>query len=414
MKQLTHAFCLLATATAMFTSCLNPDEKTVTLYDDAAIATFTLGTLSRYYQPASNPDTTLRTTFAGSTYKMTIDHLAQRIYNQDSLPMGTVARALCTVTTVNSGVIGLQGLGEDTLYHYFNSKDSVDFSQPRRFRVVSTDGSFVRDYTVTLNISTTTGNTFGWQPAGQVALPEGRTMADCTPVVLGGTPTVVPYSHVVVWDSLAYRLEGTQLMRSADAETWEVAASADGIARLLGASSHELYALGTNDSIMMLRKGSGNQWVAERLDDRADRLPATDMACVSFAYAPSDSTDYVLLMGNSASTTDTSVTLWRKIAYYTEPAEHSQWVYIPKDPENRYQLPRQTGLSVVCHDGCLLALGSDMKFYRSDDQGITWRENSDYQLPSSFTASSATMLKGDDDTIWLVTSDGQLWSGRKR
>ena len=162
MRRFFHVFSLLAATTYMLTSCLGSNTDEITLYDDAAFTSFTLGTFTRIYHPVSNPDTTYRTTFTGSLYPMTIDHLGQRIFNQDSLPQGTVPRVLCTVGVKNGGYVGLQGLDGDTIFHLFNANDSVDFTTPRKFRVLSSDGTYPRDYTVSLNIAKTEGVSFDW------------------------------------------------------------------------------------------------------------------------------------------------------------------------------------------------------------------------------------------------------------
>ena len=420
MKHFFQVLGLLIVASAMLASCLKSQDSEVELHDDAAITAFTLGTLNRYYHPVSKPDTTVKTTVTGSYYPMSIDHFGDSIFNRDSLPVGTVPRVLCTIETKNSGVVGLQGLGNDTLFHYFVSTDSVDFSTPRWFRVVSTDGRVTHDYKVTLNIAKATGDAFGWQKTDSIALP--GTLDECRPVVLGGKLTLVAHRDIAVKGNSVYALSGQKLLRSGDGVNWEEAGDAAGVRQLLGAATTELFALGVNDSLMVLRDDS-TRWTTERMDDSPALLPSMSMACVSFPYAPGtnkkDKSDYVLLAGSRTDTLSTAplqttavTALWRKISTYTEAVGESQWVYMATDDANPFVLPSQDNLTMAVIDGKILAMGNDLTIYESRDQGVTWRKSTTYALPGSVLGSRAVMV-GDGTNLWAVTDKGQVWHGRK-
>ena len=77
-------------------SCTSEDEVATVLYNDAAITSFTLGTLNRYVSGT-------KSTLAGSAYAMQINQATQAdgrrlIENTDSLPIGTdVAHVVCSV-----------------------------------------------------------------------------------------------------------------------------------------------------------------------------------------------------------------------------------------------------------------------------------------------------------------------------
>ena len=83
--------CALTVGALMLISCLESDDDT-TVYGDAAITNFTLGSLNRYVHTKSSKtgnDTIVKSTVTGSAYKMNIDHFGQHIYNQTPLPVGT-------------------------------------------------------------------------------------------------------------------------------------------------------------------------------------------------------------------------------------------------------------------------------------------------------------------------------------
>ena len=166
MKRFSLRLCALIAGVAALSSCLKDSDDDTTTYSDMAITQFTLGTLNRYTHTVSSKtgnDTVIKSTLSGSVYKMSIDQLRHRIVNMTELPVGTdIEHVICTVSAKNGGVVALQSMTSDSL-KWHSSTDSVSFVQPRIFRVYATDGSGYRDYTVELNVSATTGITFGWR-----------------------------------------------------------------------------------------------------------------------------------------------------------------------------------------------------------------------------------------------------------
>ncbi len=169
-KQNTTLVLLLAVC--MLTSCLKGnDGDEVSMYADAAVTSFTLGTMNRYTyvtrKTTGVKDSLVKTTYTGSNYKMNIDQNRCLIYNSKPLPNGTdVAHVLVSVGTKNSGVATLKSLTGDTL-RYISSTDSIDFSQPRVICVISTDGTHRREYTVSLTVEqdATADSAFAWSRA---------------------------------------------------------------------------------------------------------------------------------------------------------------------------------------------------------------------------------------------------------
>ena len=90
MKQIKTTYLLIAMLLGALASCTKADETTVTLYDDAAITSFTLGNLNRYVNG-------VKSTFAGSDYLFHIDQVNRTIYNTDSLPLGTDITKVATI-----------------------------------------------------------------------------------------------------------------------------------------------------------------------------------------------------------------------------------------------------------------------------------------------------------------------------
>ena len=73
MKQIKILFMLVMTV-LMMGSCLSESDSSVTLYNDAAITDFTLGTLNKYINDS-------KSTFSGSTYSFNVDQSSNGVHN---------------------------------------------------------------------------------------------------------------------------------------------------------------------------------------------------------------------------------------------------------------------------------------------------------------------------------------------
>ena len=367
MRRIFQAFCGLLAAGLLLTSCLNSDEVGMTVYNDMSIQTFTLGTLDRYLHTTSSTgeDSVYKVTYSASAYKMTIDQLNHKISNVDSLLIGTdMSRIICTVTTKNNGLVLLQSMTSDSLNYFSSGSDSIDFTQPRIFRVYATDGSGYRDYTVSINARTQAAGVFNWTEA----------------------------------DVSEFPAPGDDNVRQS--------AEASGLT-YIGRTTPEAYAMNTN-GIIMETADDGETWQEGTFDTDVALLPQSNMAYVSWNLDAI--TDYALLAGQHPSS-DKAMVLWRKLADYDG---EGRWVYMPLDDENVYYLPKMDAVSLVYYDNTVLAFGSDQNVYVSRDQGITWKTTSKYSFPDDFTAGHQFKAATDGEgNVWLTdTVSGQTWKGR--
>ena len=169
MRHCFSPICIMLTAILTLSSCLsNDDNDDTTYYDDTAISSFSLGTLSVVNHTTAKDgvtDSTYTTSLKGSKYKFDIDQLSATISNADSLPAGTkVSAVLATIGTVNGGtaVLNLKSsTGKDSLV-YYSSSDSIDFSNPVRVRVYNMRATAWREYTVTVNVHRERPDAFAW------------------------------------------------------------------------------------------------------------------------------------------------------------------------------------------------------------------------------------------------------------
>jgi hypothetical protein len=174
-------------------SCLGSDDD-VTLYDDVAITSVTLGTLKSYQTTTASDgsDSVYRRSYGGSSFKMVIDQLGRRIWNADSLPIGTdLKHVLVTITAKNNGLVTIKSTTSDSL-SLVTTTDSLDFSVPRTLRVVSSDGNHWRDYVMTLSARQQAAGQLVWTAADATLMPEAPAIDSIDTNNLDADATLVP------------------------------------------------------------------------------------------------------------------------------------------------------------------------------------------------------------------------------
>lgn len=453
MKKI-KTLCMILALAAVVASCKKDDETTITLYGDAAITGFTLGTMNRYVDG-------VKSTYAGSVYKFHIDQVNHRIFNTDSLPVGTdKAHVLCTVSTMNNGSVWIESLSDPNMVEYYSAYDSIDFTTDRQFEVYASDGSGYSSYTVSLNVHKQEGEEFVWKQAATnndiaamtglkavsnkgvkyvfgntggttriLATTDGTTWTFPTPNI-NTTFAADAWKNVTVKKDTIFMLNNSMLLKCTDGTDWEqITISTPGLnlKQLLGASTGELYAL-ADDNMLWRSKDSGCNWQQEETDESAALLPVQDIAMVSYPMQLADSTDQVVMAGNRSTTdypADEIAMVWRKIADYQKYAPQGHWTYMERTDHDKYALPRMQDISLWRYDGAILALGGAgiggstvsaySKLYQSRDNGITWKENATYVMPADFdsSATAVTVAVDEQNYIWLFAAGtGQVWRGR--
>ena len=386
MKYFKISF-ILAMTIVLMASCLKAESDNVTLYNDAVITGFTLGTMNKYVEST-------KTTYSGSTYEFDINQavatnifkdvtcIGRSIYNNDSLPLGTdLKHVLCTVTTLNNGITIIERIDEPNVYDYYSSTDSIDFTQPRKFRVFSSDGSVYNDYYVSVNAHQEDGDEFVWK-------------------LMDDNWTAVP-------DAMPLPA---------------------GIKQLLGKSTTEQYALSTDNKLMVSRD-NGATWQEDAVMDDADLLPTRDLSLISYPMTNTDSVDYVLLIGNrevNEQNNESIAMVWRKVVDYSKQAPQARWTYMDRNAKSdSLALPRMENLTMVKYDDGILAFGGMglggfdqlpyYTIYQSRDNGITWKYNPIYDYPEGFDhyADNVRAVVDNDNFLWLYCEgSGQVWRGR--
>lgn len=444
MKRKFFAFIALITATLSLSSCLSSDETTVEYTHDTAITAFSLGSLDRYTKTKAGKDTLLKANVTGSDYKFYIDQAQRLIYNVDSLPCGVRDTAiLATISSKNSSPILLMDINKpDSVAAYYSSSDSINFSKPRFIRVYSSDYSAYAEYKVTVNVHKELPYEFKWHELAQnnsqlaafsdlkaVACGDyiyvfGKTTEGTkvlksaindgsawSPIMMKVGLSSDAYQSAVALDGKLYISDAGKVYASADAETWtEVSKNAD-IKQLIGASSKYLYAY--TAAGISVSKDKGVSWEQEKLDTHADYLPTQNISMNVAGVLSAKNVENVMLMGTrDKALNDTVATTWLRTVDYDVNAEAGQWNYLEIENNKSGKMPWLDQVITCAADTGFVALGNNGKWYKSQNAGLTWKQDKMVVLPAKFATEGRFAFCRDKQHYYWIIRNGYVWRGR--
>lgn len=443
MKRKFFAFIALITATLSLSSCLSSDETTVEYTHDTAITAFSLGTLDQWGKTKDGTkDSLLKANVTGSDYKFYIDQAQRLIYNVDSLPCGVRDTAiLATISSKNSSPILLMDINKtDSITGYYSSSDSINFSKPRFIRVYSSDYSAYAQYQVTVNVHKELPYEFKWHELAQnnsqlAAFSDLKAVACGDDIyVFGktaeGTKVLKSaindgsawssitmnvglssdaYQSAVVLDGKLYISDAGKVYASADAETWtEVSENAD-IKQLIGASSKNLYAY--TAAGISVSKDKGVSWEQEKLDTDADYLPKQNISMNVAGVLSAKDVENVMLLGTrDKALKDTVALTWLRTVDYAN--EDGQWNYLEIENNKSGKMPWLDQVITCAADTGFVALGSNGKWYKSQNAGLTWKQDAMVVLPAKFATEGRFAFCRDKQHYYWIIRNGYVWRGR--
>ena len=294
-------------------------------------------------------------------------------------------------------------------------------------------------YTVKVNVHQQEGNEFNWQAKAQfneqlAALSDLKVLALGSHIyvfgkTLGGmkiyksaasdgnnwaevtanqTFAAADYQNAVQMGDQLYILSDGKVYASTDAATWNQVSEDSQLKQLVGASSKYLYAFTATG--ISVSKDNGATWAAQKLDAAFSLLPTQNLSMNVSTIASVKNVENVLLLGTrDASYRDTIATLWNHVADSPE----SAWNYIEYDSLQSGKMPMMDQVLVCGADSGFVALGSNGKWYKSKNNGLTWGVDSLVTMPAGFSA--ATQRFGfcrDKDNFYWVVRNGSVWKGR--
>ena len=445
MKRKFFAFIALITATLSLSSCLSSDETTVEYTHDTAITAFSLGSLDRYTKTKAGKDTLLKANVKGSDYKFYIDQAQRLIYNVDSLPCGVRDTAiLATISSKNNSPILLMDINKtDSVAAYYSSSDSINFSKPRFIRVYSSDYSAYAQYQVTVNVHKELPYEFKWHELAQnnsqltafsdlkaVACGDdiyvfGKT-AEGTQVLKSAINDGSAWSSIMMNVSLSsdayqsavalegklYISDGGKVYASADAATWALVSSENAdVKQLIGASSKNLYAYNTAAGISV-SKDKGVSWEQEKLDTDKAYLPTQNISMNLAGVLSAKDVENVMLLGTrDKALKDTVATTWLRTVDY-DSNEDGQWNYLEIEKNKSGKMPWLDQVITCAADTGFVALGSNGKWYKSQNAGLTWKQDKMVVLPAKFATEGRFAFCRDKQHYYWIIRNGYVWRGR--
>lgn len=428
--------------------------------------------MNRYYLGKTSDgtkDSTYATTIAGSNYKFYIDQTAGKIYNADSLPVGTkISAALASITAKQSSPLlwALKDKDNKDSLVYYSSSDSVDFSKPKEIRVYNNDYSAYRTYTITVNVHKEGPDSFVWHSLaahnGDLAALAGMkavSAGNCVYVfgksnggtkifktgLNGGafgnplTPNVVlneeAYKSAIAKNGKLYILNNGTVLKSDDAVNWESVTTDASLLQLIGASSNYLYAYTRAEDSehaedvagIAVSKDNGASWTPDAMDDKgADFLPTENLSLVVKPVRSVKGAENLLLLGNRKvrenEKKDTVATIWTRTFDADEATDSYQWNYVEYQTHQAGMLPYLNTLQVALNDSGYVALAAGdykvgsatvekCKWYVSKT-GLDWSVDTTVVMPAEFAVSRPAAFVRDANNYYWVINNGYVWKGR--
>ena len=415
-------------------SSCSKDETVNTTSPYAYIKSFSIGSIRSPYPAftAEGKDTTIYKTISFSTFPFTINQLTGEIYNSDSLFFATRVSKV----VVNMNVEGVASIYNDATgtYDYFAAGDSIDFTSPRKFRITSTDGSYSKDYTISVNVHQMEPELMVWNKvASAVSLNPRKalesdgnvyifgTLVDRTPVFaissvgskvswsayqeVNGLPKTVDFTTVHLFDGVWYVLAAGDLYASENAADWSPVSQGNDYVAIIGASDDNGYMwLASDENIYRTPDGV----TVEPVCALPNGFPLYNVSTLSYALSHNKNIIRYMLVGYTDKECANAPKVWSKLS--TE----NDWV-IYDNADNPYPCPALAGLAVVRYDNSLYAFGGKGKvgdneveafnsFYISRDNGVAWK------APDGFYQRMPEVLKGKNlSFVTFVDSDNYIW-----
>ena len=427
-----------------FTSCLRDSDETVPT-STVAITSFSISDLKTQYTTVTNDgeDSTYTVIQKTSLLPFTIDHYLGQIYNEDSIAYGTdVTRVLVKISADGNMYYHK---GEEKVA--YNKEDSIDFTDPVKFTVVSNDGDYSRDYLISINVHKVDPKKTEWKQLTGANFPAGlfceqkAVIRDQQIYVLGcdengkyyttstttdngmiwsepeqwtGVEEGADCSSITLFDGMFHVLVGNTLYRSGDGVAWE-ATAAQGIDCLLAVTSEEQpVAWGVMDGKFAY---SEDMLAWTSLEQAAGMNKG-----IAYISKPLNTNPYIyrtVIIGTSEVATDTCAKVWSKLS--TE----KEWAEVKPDYDNPYTCPNLENLAVISYHNRMYAFGGQSvglrevpleafeACYESRDNGVTWRVRDEaFKLSEEFVGRDEhfSTVVDDKDRVWILWSQsGEVW-----
>jgi hypothetical protein len=381
----------------------------------------------------------------------TIDQMNGKIFNQDSMPFGTMIdeKVLCNMTfeVGTSGVQLMQQATGDTIF--WNGTDSIDFSQPVMFKIYAVDGETTKTYEAQINIHQVNPDSMVWSKFLTIAegrvFDEMKTMATANlygvfvrengaaklftsetlvlefqETALTGFPEDAVFSSITEYDTNFFVItENGEAYTANNWTTWHPVVDAPDLKAILGTVS-ESHVNHRQSALSCIAEKDGNLkfyvynsvgWIEG--DDVPEDFPATGFSNVSYEimYYP-----HLIIASGKDRNGSLTNKAWDTMNGLT-------WILLTNE---KNPFAYSEGASIVRYDNLLFLIGgldregnTIDETYFSKDNGVTW--NDTIFFPTDYKSRAFSTLTVDKDKYMLLfggkeTRDGnvvnELWRGR--
>ena len=445
-------------------SSCSKEEDVAESNDYCYIKSVTLGNVKR--QIAS-----INTTFAGSSFEMTINLRDNTIENRDSLPYGSQLSAVTANIVFDGSTLMYRPKFSNSEWTSYNSTDSLDLTRPLELYLTSNDKLSSRIYTFKVNVHKQEGDSLYWRKCeSNVSQLTGLSntkafVLNDKLMVLGNNGTSIilaERSGIEVrgtWEEnttdmpltadlqTLRQLEGTlylstsdgKILSSSDAKTWNQEGSDySAPLTLIEKTKDFFYAISVSKNenktiCKLLRSTDATTWEEDKLDSETTFLPAYAISALSIQQANGNKRIVLIGQRDSDESEEEDATLknayknalvWYKMWNdgWKAQEKDAEWIYFPVSPDNTIPCPRLKYFNLLPYDGKCIAFGGASLdeshkaldvMYVSQDYGVTWRPSTTIRMPAELKGTDGCITSTIDDNnfIWIITNS-QVWRGR--
>lgn len=447
--RILNIFASLFVTASIITSCLDSDEIEYKPSQNAVITSFAIkdSIITHYNAQVNGKDTMLSTSVIGSEYPFIIDQYESRIYNPDSLPVGTDISKV----VVEIGIDGFHVVIEAEQDSVWQEEDSLSFEKPIKFKVLSLANVYGRTYTAQINVHQQKPEEMGWQKmegnfpniqAQKAVLSNGNIYVfaeqedqvamtktsindgkNWTSLQTLDIPNKADYSSAMVWNNSFYILADNKLYTSTDALNWNMVETEQTVSRLLACTdtekSKKLIAADMENHFIETEDGiNWNQY-----DVLPEGFPKAQSSFTSYTLDTNEDINRIVLLERNEEKTDSLTSAWMMLD------TDNEWVDLACENKD-YACPVLENAAIIRYNNKLYTFGGPgqrntsfqafSKFFQSEDNGISWKTvDENIVFPETFNElyesahGDFSYIVDENHFIWIMWGTiGEVWRGR--
>ena len=443
LKVLNIIACLFVAA-CVITSCLDSENLVYETNYKSSITAFSFDSIITYYPSVTEEgkDTTLSKYVVGSDYPFIIDQIRGKIYPADSLPVGTDVSKV-VVNIQSEGYYVFVEAGEnDTIWA---DSDSLDFTNPIQFKVLSEMNTFGQIYTAQIDVHQQDPDIMSWtrlvnlgtdikapkavyakenifvftEKDSQVAVTSTTNGKEWTSLQNIDIPIKADYTTAMEWTGKIYMLADKALYVSENGINWTKVETGQTFSALLASCKNKM--VGIDSDNHYIESDNATNW-KKHLVMPVD-FPKAPFTSVSYALTTNANMERIVLMGHNTIEKDTTNVVWSQID------NENEWVAMTYK-NNKELCPKFENPTIIHYNKKLYAFGGPAKdgtnlqafkqFYSSKDNGISWEPvTKNLLFPKEFAAlyeqaeGNYSCIVDKNNFIWIIWSNtGEVWRGR--